>query len=81
VAQTQIEALEKSARLAIERTSVDTQTTVMAGGFTSVEAATVLDGLPSVEQLMPVLDVKKIELLLIKPGLAPDDDDVEEFDA
>lgn len=61
VAQTRIDAMEKAARTEIERVSLETQTTLLAGGLESGEARKFLDAMPSAESLMPALSVGEIE--------------------
>ena len=63
MAKTEIIALEKGARMKIERWSVDTQTTLVAGGLTSVAAQQFLENLPAVEDLMPTLEARDIKAI------------------
>jgi hypothetical protein len=55
VAETRIEAIEQKAIVEIEMSSVEAQTKIAAAGLTSAAAASFLEGLPSVETLMPKL--------------------------
>jgi hypothetical protein len=55
VAHNKIEQLEKEAKHAIERASVEIQTKLVADGLESTEAKTFLDSMPTAEQLMPML--------------------------
>ena len=66
VAKTRIVALAAAAKTAIERASVDQQTTLISGGFTSDAAHAFLEQMPSAESLMPLLKVDQIEGLLDK---------------
>lgn len=65
VAQREIEAIEKAARTAIERQSVETQEKIMVGGLTSDAARTFLETMPTAEALMPSLTLERVETLLI----------------
>ncbi|PRD40671.1 hypothetical protein C5748_25745 [Phyllobacterium phragmitis] len=66
VAMKQIEAVEKSARTAIERQSVETQEKIMVGGLTTDQARLFLESMPTPEALMPVLTLDRVEMLLIE---------------
>jgi hypothetical protein len=68
VAHSKIEQLEKEAKHAIERASVEIQTRLVADGLESVEAKAFLDSMPTAEQLMPVLSVEEIQKQLAGPG-------------
>lgn len=61
LAKAQIEALEKAARVEIERMSVNAQTEIIAHGLSSDAAKAFLAQMPTVEKLMPVLDLATIE--------------------
>jgi len=61
VAKSRIDALEKAARLEIERRSVEAQTVLIAGGLESDEARAFLESLPTADELMPPLTVAEIE--------------------
>lgn len=61
LAKRQIEAAEQQARVEIERMSVNTQTEIIANGLSSDAAKAFLAQLPTVEKLMPVLELEKIE--------------------
>jgi hypothetical protein len=60
--------MEASAVAAIEQRSLGAQTAILAGGLTSDVARAVLASLPSVEALMPALDLATLELTM--PGLS-----------
>jgi len=62
VAQTSIAALEKRAKAAIERNSVDVETRLIAGGLESAEAQTFLETMPTAEALMPALTLAGIRV-------------------
>jgi hypothetical protein len=68
---TRIADIEASAKAEIERRSLDAQTEILAGGLTSEAARAVLASLPSVEALMPALDLAALELVM--PGLSAGD--------
>jgi hypothetical protein len=57
-----------TATVEIEQRSLQAQTEVLAGGLTSEAARAVLASLPSVEALMPALDLATLELTM--PGLS-----------
>jgi hypothetical protein len=61
VAHTKIEQLEKEAKHAIERASVEIQTRLVADGLESAEARAFLDSMPTAEQLMPALTVEEVQ--------------------
>jgi hypothetical protein len=63
VAHSEIEACEKRARTEIERASVDLQTELVAGVLTSEAAKSFLERMPSVQALMPPLEIQRIEAL------------------
>jgi hypothetical protein len=67
VADRKIEQLEKEAKLAIERASVEIQTKLVAHGLESAEAKAFLDSMPAAEQLMPALSVQEIQKQLAGP--------------
>ena len=62
-----IAELEATARLEIERTSLETQTALLAGGLETDEARRFLATMPTAEQLMPALDMTALEVTM--PGL------------
>jgi hypothetical protein len=64
VAKAEIGALEKVAFVQIERESVRAQTEVIANGLNSVAAIEFLNSLPSIESMMPALDVADIQAKL-----------------
>jgi hypothetical protein len=61
VAQSRVAADTKSAKAEIERRSIEVQTQLVAGGLISDEAKAFLDAMPTVEHLMPTLDIAQIE--------------------
>jgi hypothetical protein len=65
---TRIADVEASARAEIERRSLDAQTEILADGLTSEAARAVLGSLPTVDTLMPALDLSALELVM--PGLS-----------
>jgi hypothetical protein len=64
VAYSRIEQLEKTALQEIERRSLSAQTVLLASGLNSIEAKQLLEGMSSVEGLMPNLAVTQVEQLL-----------------
>lgn len=64
IAQREIDAAEKQARTAIEKLSLEMQEKVMITGLTSSEAQTFLAMMPTVDTLMPVLAVGRVEAML-----------------
>jgi hypothetical protein len=60
--------MEASSLAEIEQRSLGAQTEILAGGLTSEAARAVLASLPSVEALMPPLDLGALELVM--PGLS-----------
>jgi hypothetical protein len=63
VAQTRIAALEKAACNDIERSSLEVQTELLAGGLQSGEARAFLESIPTAAALMPPLSVPELEAL------------------
>jgi hypothetical protein len=61
VAKAEIETVEKLALVQIEAQSVQAQTEVIAHGLTSDAAISFLQSMPSVEKLMPPLDLETIQ--------------------
>lgn len=61
VAHSRIEAMEKNAKLAISRQSVEVQTQLVQAGLTTAEAQRFLDAMPSAAKLMPALDAGEVE--------------------
>jgi hypothetical protein len=61
IASTRIDAMVKEAHHAIEAASVEVQTTLLAGGLQSAEAKNFLESMPTPAQLMPRLELSKIE--------------------
>lgn len=70
VAQREIDVIEKSAKTAIERKSVETQEKIMIGGLTSEDARLFLESMPTAEALMPVLTIDRVATLLIEEKAA-----------
>lgn len=71
LAKRRIEAIETQARLAIEQASVQAQERLWVDGITTEVAHGFLAALPTVEGLMPALDVAQIQRDLSAPkGLA-----------
>lgn len=67
LARRRIEAIETQARLAIEQASVHAQERLWADGITTEAAQGFLAALPTVETLMPALDVAQIQHDLSAP--------------
>jgi hypothetical protein len=63
VAQSRAAALVKTAKARIERDSVEFQGQLLAGALTTSAARALLDRLPSIESLMPPLDLAEFKLL------------------
>lgn len=66
VARRRIEQIEASARTAIERASVSAQEALLTGGLTTDAAKLFAEALPSVEELMPNLDMAQLQQALIE---------------
>jgi len=64
VAQTRIAALVKAAKVQIEQASLETQTTLVAGGLDSDAARAFLDAMPTPEALMPRLSMAEVQTAL-----------------
>lgn len=64
LANAEIDALEKIARLQIECRSVEAQAEIVANGLNSESALTFLSKLPPIESMMPALDVSQIQTKL-----------------
>jgi hypothetical protein len=60
-AKAEIAAIEQAARVEIERMSINAQTDIIRAGLESDGAKAFFDQLPTVERLMPALDMKQIE--------------------
>jgi len=75
VAETRIDALAKQARVAIETTALDGVTKLVAGALESAEARAFLAAMPSVEALMPALDVRQLGPLALRDGGSEDEED------
>ncbi len=63
-AKARIEAIAQGARVKVETTSVEAQTRVMTAGLTSEAAVGFLESLPSIDNMMPTVDVAAIEDLM-----------------
>jgi len=64
VAKSEIDAIEKVARVQIETASVQAQTEVIANGLTSEAALTFLNNMPAIETMMPALDIASVQAKL-----------------
>jgi hypothetical protein len=60
VAQTRIDAMAQAARVAIETRTLDGLTQLAAGALESAEAQAFLASMPTIEALMPALDVSSL---------------------
>ncbi len=67
VAYSKIEAMAQAARVAIETAALDGLTQLAAGALESAEARAFLAAMPTVEALMPALDVSTLGALA-RPG-------------
>lgn len=63
-AKSKIDALEKEAITKIERMSLEAQTQVIASGLESEAAKTFLNSMPSMDALMPPVEIGEIQSLL-----------------
>lgn len=70
VAKSEIDALEKVARVQIETASVQAQTEIIAHGLISDAAREFLHRLPAVETMMPTLSVEAIQAKLAENARA-----------
>lgn len=61
IAMRELEAVEKKARTAIEKRSLEMQEKIMITGLSSGEAQDFLAMMPTVDSLMPVLSVDRVE--------------------
>jgi hypothetical protein len=64
VAKSRIAAIEKAACMKIEMSCLDAQAQVLAHGLTTAAAIAFFDNLPTVEVLMPTLEMGSIEEML-----------------
>lgn len=64
VAQSRIAAMEKQARSEIERSSVEVQTQLLAGGLETDEARAFLESMPTAQALMPPLNATDLSKAL-----------------
>jgi hypothetical protein len=69
-----LEAMERTAKHEIDRAAVDIQTQLVAEGLTSERAIGFLADMPSVEALMPALDI-----LQLTEGTPPSGEDLDAF--
>jgi hypothetical protein len=76
VAQSRAAALVKAAKARIERDSVEFQGQLLAGALSTSAAKALLDGLPSIESLMPPLDLAEFKLLRNGGNSAPEEDNL-----
>jgi hypothetical protein len=67
VARTQVEALSKTAKHAIEEGAVAAMEHLAASGLKSAEAQTFLAAMPTPDDLMPTLNVEVVERALTEP--------------
>lgn len=63
-AKSKIEALEKEAITKIERMSLEAQTQVIASGLESEAAKTFLNAMPTMDALMPPIEIGEIQTLI-----------------
>ena len=74
VAETRLAAIEKRAIEMVERSTLTFSTSVIAHGLASPEANQLLELMPSVEALMPALDMKEVQAALARgPSSLPFD--------
>ena len=66
VAKRRIEQIEATARTTIERTSVAAQEALLLGGLTTDAARMFAEALPTIEELMPRLDMADLQQALIE---------------
>lgn len=74
LAYARIDAAAESAKVAIRANLLDVETELIRGGLESAAAIAFVDAMPSVEQLMPVVDVASLE-----PGVDRRPEDVDEL--
>jgi len=67
LAKRRIEEIEARARAQIEAASVQAQEQLMLGGLTTDAARRYVEGLPSVEALMPALDLLQVQATMAAP--------------
>lgn len=65
-AKSKIEALEKEAVTKIERLSLEAQTQVISSGLESEAAKTFLSAMPSMDSLMPPIEIGEMQALIDK---------------
>jgi hypothetical protein len=65
VAKRRIEQIEASARTAIERASVAAQESLLVGSLTTEAAGLFAESLPSIEEMMPQLNMAELQQALI----------------
>lgn len=66
VAKRRVEQIEASARSAIEAASVRAQEALLVGGLTTEAARMFAESLPTVEEMMPNLDIKDLQQAMIE---------------
>jgi hypothetical protein len=73
VAESRFDALETRANVTIDTAAVEFQTQLVAGTLTSDEARRLLGAMPSVEALMPALDLQTFGIAggVTRPALVP----------
>jgi len=65
-AKARLDVLEAAAKTEIERISVDAQTNLVVDGLTSEAAQAFLEQMPSIETLLPALEVNQVQELMEK---------------
>jgi hypothetical protein len=63
VATTQLDAMEKEARAAIDAKTSEVRAAILGGGLETAEARAFVESMPTAEALMPPLDIKAIRAL------------------
>lgn len=63
-ARSRIEAIEKDAAAKIERSSLEAQTQLLSHGLGGEAAQKFLEGLESIDRLMPALDITEVQQLV-----------------
>lgn len=66
MAKSRITAIERETQTKIERISLSAQTEVIANGLVSADARKFLEQMPSLEVLMPAIDVKQMKQIADK---------------
>ena len=78
MAVTRIDALAKKALVAIQTRSLDGRTLLAAGALESAEARAFLAAMPTVEALMPAIDVSALGPLALPQHGGTEDGDFDE---